>query len=778
MIKVRSKTLFIPAEEQSIGAVGEADSTVREFHIDRVSGDGVDLANLLFKLNIRYAGVRDIDRSDLEKVITDNAIILRWLISSVTMSHAGTAFIQLDAFDSTGSCRWKSYPGAVYIEKSLGNTEISSNTLSELEQLEKKFAKVGEGESARVEAEKKRVSAEEKREEAEGKRNTSLANIIAEEEKIKAVSAEAKGYKDSVSADKQEISAMKQEAVSAKTEALQHANAAEASRNSTITEGTKIKEAVTALKTEATTAKIDAVNAKNEAVSAKNGANTIKGEVLALKNEANTIKGEVQALKNETESRLQSAESNIQNQVMNATSYANMAERASQQAEGYKMEAGVSAEKAKESETKTLEALKKAQEGGKVAGVTSDEMHSYVDTAVRKIKSGITEAEAVTIVGSELKKKEMPQTNYKELAKETVSGGPGGLNSFGKTTLVDGETLSNVINGIAEGTKERFLDKSGLNGAVTPIVENTLKEKSKVDGNIGTIFEHLLENPNKREAWYAGNKIVSGEVLDLAIRKISYNIRDYIEEAVSSEKPIASRFRMDEPSLDVLERVKNEVEYGGYDVIKPGDYIDLGTTIPGTPSMRFYVMGVDTFGTKPCIDFVSFDYPDKFQMKEGLDHYKPSPIMINASVFSKVFNDKRLVELHEARNKEYISNKTISIFGDDTKQKIDIAFWTLDLSHILGSPILLLAGGSVETTGILPYPLFQKEKFVKALGKGSLITSTTTVNNINIVDLEGYIGSMTKEEAFLEIPEGPNKEAELKKRPIIPICFRIAKTGN
>ena len=785
MIKVRSKTLFIPAEEQSIGAVGEADSTVREFHIDRVSGDGVDLANLLFKLNIRYAGVRDIDRSDLEKVITDNAIILRWLISSVTMSHAGTAFIQLDAFDETGSCRWKSYPGAVYIEKSLGNTDVSSNTLSELEQLEKKFAKVGEGESARVEAEKKRVIAEEKREEAEGKRNASLANIIAEEDKIKAVSAETKGYKDSVkadkdaiTADKQAITALKNEAVSARETAQQHASAAEASKNSTITEGTKIKEAVTALKNEATTAKTDAVNAKNEAVSAKNGANTIKGEVLSLKNEANTLKGEVRALKNETESRLQSAESNIQNQVMNATSYANMAERASQQAEGYKMEAGVSAEKAKESETKTLEALKKAQEGGKVAGVTADEMHSYVDTAVGKIKSGITETEAIAVVGSELKKKEVPQKDYKALTKTLVSGENSTLENIGENTLVDGKTLSSALSGVAEGTKERFLDKSGLNGAVTPIVENTLKEKSKVDGNIGTIFEHLLENPNKREAWYAGNKIVSGEVLDLAIRKISYNIRYYIEEAVSSEKPIASRFRMDEPSLDVLERVKNEVEYGGYDVIKPGDYIDLGTTIPGTPSMRFYVMGVDTFGTKPCIDFVSFDYPDKFQMKEGLDHYKPSPIMINASVFSKVFNDKRLVELHEARNKEYISNKTISIFGDDTKQKIDIAFWTLDLSHILGSLILLLSGGSVETTGILPYPLFQKEKFVKALGKGSLITSTTTVNNINIVDLEGYIGRMTKEEAFLEIPEGPNKEAELKKRPIIPICFRIAKTGN
>ena len=779
MIKVRSKTLFIPAEEQSIGAVGEADSTVREFHIDRVSGDGVDLANLLFKLNIRYAGVRDIDRSDLEKVVTDNEIILRWLISSVTMSHAGTAFIQLDAFDSTGSCRWKSYPGAVYIEKSLGNTEISSNTLSELEQLEKKFAKVGEGESARVEAEKKRVSAEEKREEAEGKRNTSLANIIAEEEKIKAVSAEAKGYKDSVSADKQEISAMKQEAVSAKTEALQHANAAEASKNSTITEGTKIKEAVTALKNEANTAKADAVNAKNEAVSAKNGANTIKGEVLALKNEANTIKGEVQALKNETESRLQSAESNIQNQVMNATSYANMAERSSQQAEGYKMEAGVSAEKAKESETKTLEALKKAQEGGKVAGVTADEMHSYVDTAVGKIKSGITEAEAVTIVGSELKKKEMPQTNYKELAKETVSGGPGGLNSFGKTTLVDGETLSNVINGIAEGTKERFLDKSGLNGAVTPIVENTLKEKSKVDGNIGTIFEHLLENPNKREAWYAGNKIVSGEVLDLAIRKISYNIRDYIEEAASSERPISSRFRMDAPSLEVLERVKNAVEYGGYEVIKTGDYIDLGTTIPGTPSMRFYVMGVDTFGTEPCIDFVSFDYPNKLQeSKKTVDDIKLSPVTVNTLVSNMAGADERLTELHEAIREKYISPKTVSVYLGPQKKAFHL--WTLDLSHITGiiASMFFSFSANVSFTGIHTYPLFQKEKFANALGKGEFITSTTIQQKICVFGSETLTENKQKNDVLLEIPEGPNKASELEKRPFVPICFRIAKDAN
>ena len=459
MIKVRSKTLFIPAEEQSIGAVGEADSTVREFHIDRVSGDGVDLANLLFKLNIRYAGVREIDRSDLEKVVTDNAIILRWLISSVTLRNAGTAFLQLDAFDETGSCRWKSYPGAVYIEKSLGNAEIPSNTLSELEQLEKKFAKVGEGESSRVEAEKKRVIAEEKREEAEGKRNTSLASIVAEEEKIKALSTETKGYRDSVktdkdaiTADKQAITAIKNEAVSARETAQQHASAAEASKNNTITEGTKIKEAVTALKNEVTTAKTDAVNAKNEAVSAKNGANTIKGEVLALKNEANTIKGEVQALKNETESRIQSAESNIQNQVMNATSYAGMAERSSQQAEGYKMEAGVSAEKAKESETKTLEALKKAQESGAASGISTEEMKSYVDNAVSNVHSGLSEEEVQAKIDSN------KINNNPTLTPESVAfnlGNPDGFPiAFGIDQLATGRSLAIFLNGIKKRNKE------------------------------------------------------------------------------------------------------------------------------------------------------------------------------------------------------------------------------------------------------------------------------------------------------------------------------------
>lgn len=759
MIKVRSKTLFIPAEEQSIGAVGEADSTVREFHIDRVSGDGVDLANLLFKLNIRYAGVREIDRSDLEKVVTDNAIILRWLISSVTMSHAGTAFIQLDAFDETGSCRWKSYPGAVYIEKSLGNTEISSNTLSELEQLEKKFAKVGEGESARVEAEKKRVIAEEKREEAEGKRNTSLANIIAEEEKIKAVSAEAKGYKDSVSADKQEISAMKQEAVSAKTEALQHANAAEASKTSTITEGTKIKEAVTALKNEANTAKADAVNAKNEAVSAKNGANAIKGEVLALKNESNA-----------------NAEKAKQN-ADKAEASANKAKTAETNAEAFKTEAGKSADKAKESETKTLEALKKAQEGGKVAGVTADEMHSYVDTAVGKVKSGITETEAIAVVGSELKKKEVPQKDYKALTKTLVSGENSTLENIGENTLVDGKTLSSALSGVAEGTKERFLDKSGLNGAVTPIVENVVKERTKGNKDAEGAMRFLLANPYSSVSHYADNALVSGKALESTVKTIGSFVDGRIEDAAKTDKELSHRIGYSGTALEIMQRIKRLVKYNDHTFIRPWDYIDLETTIPGTPSMRFYVMAIDMDESKNSIDFISFDYPERILMtEEEIKSFgSANDEKILGLVNNKIKSDQRLGELNSLANLGLISK--IKRFYGNMKTQNEFHFWTIDLGEVFGLMSFLFStveGLEMSIRGSYQVELFKTIKYRRFMNKGKYLTCSCRPDFVTVLDEQGIPRKLSLKDAFGVLPQGTSQEDVRKLRPIIPVCFRVA----
>ena len=665
MIKVRSKTLFIPAEEQSIGAVGEADSTVREFHIDRVSGDGVDLANLLFKLNIRYAGVREIDRSDLEKVVTDNAIILRWLISSVTMSHAGTAFIQLDAFDNTGSCRWKSYPGAVYIEKSIGTEDVPKSSLSELEQLEKRFNQIGDGEKARVEAEKKRVTAEEKREEAEGKRNASLASIVAEEEKIKAVSAETKGYKDSVLADKQEITTMKNEAVSAKSEALQHANAAEASKNSTITEGTKIKEAVTALKNEATTAKIDAVNAKNEAVSAKSGANTIKGEVLALKNETNA-----------------NAEKAKQN-ADKAEASANTAKTAETNAEAFKTEAGKSAEKAKESETKTLEALKKAEASGGAGGVTTEELYSYVDTAVGNVESGITEAELMA---------KIPNIEYDTESKVyRYFSGVESDSPFNSGELAGVSTLNTALSGM----------------------------RIYMDSTIG-------------------NSVL--QKLNLFSKKYYSSLGDICRE--------------------IKRILQEDKEY----IFSVGDYFDVSIASGERPV--FYVAGINMYGLKKSIDFVTFDIPLSIDLKkDAYDAIKPSgPVQINKLISDTIIKDKRFERLKDVVNAGVIQKVA---FGTGWVE--EYPFWTFEMGEILPFPeifrYMMSSDTTVRVNKVEQYPLFKQERFRRALGNGEYITSTCTDNLIVVIDNQGKNTLMSKENVFVE--------GKMQKKPIIPVCFRV-----
>ena len=667
MIKVRSKTLFVPAEEQSIGASGEAESTVREFHIDRVSGDGVDLANLLFKLNIRYAGVRDLDRSDLEKVITDNEIILRWLISSVTMIHAGTAFIQLDAFDNTGSCRWKSYPCAVYIEKSIDGT-VPQNTLTELEQLEKKFSKLDAQEQERKTAEEKRVTAEEKREEAEGKRNASLANIIAEEEKIVALSKETKGYKDSVLADKQEISAMKQEAVSAKAEALQHANAAEASKNSTITEGTKIKEAVTALKNEATTAKTDAVNAKTEAVSAKNGANTIKGEVLALKTEVNA-----------------NAEKAKQN-ADKAEASANTAKTAETNAEAFKTEAGKSAEKAKESETKTLEALKKAEANGGAGGVTAEELHSYVDTAVGKVKSGITEAELMAKIPNTVGDEQLRLTKYFS-----------GL-----------ESSSPFYTGQLAGIRTLNTALEGIRSYVQSVHGNRVNPKANLfSRNYRSAFKEICEG--LKEVLRGGNEYI-------------FSVGDYFDAWISS----------------------------------------------GTKRPMFYVAGINMYGLKRSIDFVTFDLPLSIDLKkEAYNANTPSTsAQINKLISDTIMKDKRFEGLQDAVNADVIKKVA---FGTGTGWVEEYPFWTFEMGEVLPLPEILRYMMSsdllIRMDKVEQYPLFKQERFRRALGNGEYITSTCTDNAIVVIDNQGKNTLMPKENVFVE--------GKMQKKPIIPVCFRV-----
>ena len=186
MIKVRNKVLMIPENELTIAAVGDKGSVNRVFQIPRIQPDGVDLANMIFKLNLLYLDTNEKDRDDLDKVISDDFITLTWTISSLTSSHVGNAYIQLCAMTDTGSMRWLSYQAAVYIESSI-EAEKTTIALSELENLEKRIDEkanaLDSAESSRVEAEAERVTAENKRAAAEE------ARALAEEEREKAENA-------------------------------------------------------------------------------------------------------------------------------------------------------------------------------------------------------------------------------------------------------------------------------------------------------------------------------------------------------------------------------------------------------------------------------------------------------------------------------------------------------------------------------------------------------------------------------------------------------------
>ena len=733
MIKVRSKTLFISGEEQSIAAVGEAETTVREFSIDRLSGDGIDLANLIFKLNIRYVGTKQSDRSDLEKIVTDDAIILRWLVSSVTLSHPGTAFIQLDAFDREGSCRWKSYQAAVYIEKSLDSVVVSSSTLSELEQLEKKFETVGVGEAARVEAEKKRIVAEEKREEAEGKRNQSLANIVSEEEKIKAVSEEVKGYRDSIKEDKEAVSRDKKDVVSVRSEVISAMNTAQQYASS------------------AESSKAEATTARNEAVNAKTEANNAKNEAISAKNAANSIKGEVQALKNEANSTVDRAKQNADR----AETFANNAKVSEGKAEGFKTEASVSAQKAKDSEAKTLEALKKAEASGKVS-ITKEEMKTYVDSAVGNVKSGITEAEATTlarkVANDSITSRFADGKGTIESDVRKWSQDPSADLSIDGTSIIPGYFFKNSLSGFRTGMWD--IHAKGL-----------MEMRKYVSGEIGKVQTGVPEETMR--SYVAGEigKVKTGTGLTEEQEKLL----KLMELEKKPEREIGELLGLgaDHSEQYVIAGLQIAMRYGAYGHIRPGDYIVIG-------GKKFYVAGVncqfnsnrngEILPIKNHVDFICMDTGVVPALSnEQVAKYKADPIIKNnwsLAAVNKIMEECVFPSFKKALGMESlrISEKFVGFYGEEPLfQKL----WIPTEKELLGTNVGNPEYKDIALQGQYPYFVLHPNAYIsnklfllaKSIGGQLFFSSNGTV-------LPGDYG-------FLQANGGKNQMVQ------IPIGFRI-----
>lgn len=732
MIKVRSKTLFISGEEQSIAAVGEAETTVREFSIDRLSGDGIDLANLIFKLNIRYVGTKQSDRSDLEKIVTDDAIILRWLVSSVTLSHPGTAFIQLDAFDREGSCRWKSYQAAVYIEKSLDSVVVSRSTLSELEQLEKKFETIGVGEAARVEAEKKRIVAEEKREEAEEKRNQSLANIVSEEEKIKAVSEEAKGYRDSIKEDKEAVSRDKKDVVSVRSEVISAVNTAQQYASS------------------AESSKAEATTARNEAVTAKTEANSAKNEAVSAKNAANSIKGEVQALKNEANSTVDRAKQNADR----AETFANNAKVSEGKAEGFKAEASVSAQKAKDSEAKTLEALKKAEASGKVS-ITKEEMKTYVDSAVGNVKSGITEAEATTlarkVANDSITSRFADGKGTIESDVRKWSQDPSADLSIDGTSIIPGYFFKNSLSGFRTGVWDLY-------------AKGLMEMRKYVSGEIGKVKTGVPEETMR--SYVAGEigKVKTGAGLTEEQEKLL----KLVELEKQPERNIAELlgYPINSSGQAVVAGLQIHMRKGVYGHIRPGDYFYYDWEQKNR-KLKFKVLGVNPYsiGT-PHIDFICLDERNTsaFMDMEKLKTFTQRGRWKTASIINEW-------------NKEFIADNASLmrlIFTKYINNAGQMKIWAPTKCEVFGK--------SYYEDKVAPYSdeFFQYPLFAKSQQEKICIKENKSPIGFVLLDeqpsgrqaLTSYYGTNFSAEY-----ENVFTKEQKKNEYCIPICFRVALPG-
>lgn len=161
--------MVIPREEFNIGTNYDTNSEARIFHMKRVTSGGVDLANLSFVLDLRYANDKA-DTAALVKETTDKDINLSLSIVKNMLQVPGSVIVQIRALNADGNVKWTSYPGAFFVEDAINTPAKYEGKLTELERFEADYETYKNAEAGRVAAEEARVAAEKERAAAEAVR--------------------------------------------------------------------------------------------------------------------------------------------------------------------------------------------------------------------------------------------------------------------------------------------------------------------------------------------------------------------------------------------------------------------------------------------------------------------------------------------------------------------------------------------------------------------------------------------------------------------------------
>ncbi len=201
MIILRSRSLIIPNDEYNLGNDYDTNTATRVFQLDRVM-EGIDLANLMFKLDLTYADGTS-DTLALDSEVIDDKINLTWTVTKNQLKVPGTVVVQIRALNVDGNMKWTSYIGSFFVEASMFGSADYSGKLTEVEQFEvaiKSEKERVQNEKARQDAEAERVQAEAERKPAEEERKTAEA----ERKSAETVRSNAETARESAETEREE----------------------------------------------------------------------------------------------------------------------------------------------------------------------------------------------------------------------------------------------------------------------------------------------------------------------------------------------------------------------------------------------------------------------------------------------------------------------------------------------------------------------------------------------------------------------------------------------
>ena len=141
MIEIKGREMIIPREEFNIGTTYDARSEMRHFHMRRVRQGGIDLAGLVFNLDLEYANGKT-DTATLTKDVTRRDIDLMLTIEPTMLQVPGTVIIQIRALAEDGTVKWSSYKGAFFVEDCINTPGQYEGKITQLEQYEAEWGTV------------------------------------------------------------------------------------------------------------------------------------------------------------------------------------------------------------------------------------------------------------------------------------------------------------------------------------------------------------------------------------------------------------------------------------------------------------------------------------------------------------------------------------------------------------------------------------------------------------------------------------------------------------